>query len=51
MLNAVLKRRKKNPDQYNPKFVSNFLRNFLLAVLSRAINCEFSIAFEFLRPD
>lgn len=30
---------------------SNFLRNYLLAVLRRAIKCQFSIAFDFLRPD
>jgi len=26
-------------------------RNYFLAVLSRTINCQFSIAFDFLRPD
>lgn len=52
MLNGVLKRRgKKKLDQYNAKFVSNFLRNYFLAVLSRAINCQFSTTSDFLRPD
>lgn len=38
-------------DQYNAKFISNFLRHYFLAVLRRAIKCQFSIAFDFLRPD
>lgn len=51
MLSGVLKRRTKKKKRYNAKFVSNCLRNYFLAVLSRAINCQFSIAFDFLRPD
>lgn len=56
MLSGVLKRRpkkkeKKKKKRYNAKFVSDFLRNYFLAFLSRAINCQFSIAFVFLRPD
>lgn len=31
--------------------VSNLLKNYFLVVLSRATNCQFSIAFHFFRPD